>query len=408
MTKFLCDLPWVHFSIFPHGTTTVCCEAIHDQATGHGYNLKNGNEKHLLGIKDNSISDIVNSDNYKRIRREMLGGKVPDACVGCKKIEDSGGRSKRIKDSQWFDDWESKTSADGSIIPDIRSIELRLGNHCNLKCRSCNAESSTLWISDYNAIKNQVPLASNYDNIKSQDIYSFDWPESDEFYDDLEQYIDNLDELHISGGEPFLVPKHFRLLELLHKRGRTDINIGYHTNLTYDIERIRPALEILQDFKNVRFNCSIDDVAERNSYIRNPAKWDQSINNLRTFKNDYNNIFLIVCQTVNAYNFMYIEELHQYLVENDLDVYHYYNHVHSPNYQTAYIIDPEYRKQKIESIIHKLPDRQFEDISGRYKNDLYYEDAKKTFINFTTALDNRRGEDWKKLFPKLREALNVG
>lgn len=407
MSKFLCDLPWIHFSIFPHGTTSVCCEANHDQAIGHGYNLTENNEKKLLGIKDNAISDIVNSDNYKRIRREMLAGVVPDACQGCKKIEDSGGKSKRIKDSQWMEDWASKTAIDGSITPDIRSLELRLGNHCNLKCRSCNAESSTLWISDYNAIKNQLPLASNYDNIKSQDIYSFDWPESDKFYDDLEQYIDNLDELHISGGEPFLVPKHFRLLELLHKQGRTDIRIGYHTNLTYDIERIRPALEILQDFKNVRFNCSIDDVADRNSYIRNPAKWDQTIGNLKTFKNEYSNIFLIVCQTVNAYNFMYIEQLYNFLQENDLDVYHYFNHVHSPNYQTAYILPPDVRSKKLASIENMLPERQFSDLKGRYNNDVYYDKSVETFLKFTTALDSRRNENWKVVFPDLAEVLNA-
>ena len=63
---FLCDLPWVHFSIFPHGTTSVCCETEHRGAMGHGYNIDENGQKNILGIKDNSIDDIVNSDNYKR------------------------------------------------------------------------------------------------------------------------------------------------------------------------------------------------------------------------------------------------------------------------------------------------------------------------------------------------------
>ena len=73
----------------------------------------------------------------------MLAGKIPDSCMGCKKIEDGGGRSKRIRDSIWKDDWSKVTAEDGTITPNLRSIELRLGNHCNLRCRSCNAESST-------------------------------------------------------------------------------------------------------------------------------------------------------------------------------------------------------------------------------------------------------------------------
>ena len=86
--QFLCDLPWVHFSIFPHGSTSVCCEAEHKKAIGHGFNIDANGEKNILGVKHHSIEQIINSDNYKRIRREMLEGKVPDACMGCKKIED--------------------------------------------------------------------------------------------------------------------------------------------------------------------------------------------------------------------------------------------------------------------------------------------------------------------------------
>ena len=32
-------------------------------------------EKNILGVKNHSIEQIVNSDNYPRIRREMLAGK---------------------------------------------------------------------------------------------------------------------------------------------------------------------------------------------------------------------------------------------------------------------------------------------------------------------------------------------
>ena len=67
--QFLCDLPWVHFSIFPHGSTSVCCEAEHKKATGHGYNIDAKGEKNILGVKNYSIEQIVNSDNYKRIRK---------------------------------------------------------------------------------------------------------------------------------------------------------------------------------------------------------------------------------------------------------------------------------------------------------------------------------------------------
>jgi MoaA/NifB/PqqE/SkfB family radical SAM enzyme len=404
--KFLCDLPWVHFSIFPHGTTSVCCETEHRSAMGHGYNLNEKNEKNILGIKDYSINEIVNSDNYKRIRREMLEGKVPDACMGCKRIEDAGGKSKRQKDSYWKEDWSKVTAFDGSITPDLRSIELRLGNYCNLKCRSCNAESSTSWIKEYNQLKNKLPLASNYENIVNEDRYSFDWPETDDFYDDLVSYLDNIEEIHISGGEPFLVPKHFKLLEILKQRGKIDVNIGYHTNLNYDLDKIMPSLKILQDFTNIRLNLSIDDVGARNTYIRNPSNWALTVNNLKRMIDTFPNIHMSVCQTINVYNFMYVEELHDFLQREQVEVYLYYNHVHSPSYQTAYVIPSEERKRKIDSIKDSLPERLLDDITGRYYNELEYTDSVEVFNSFTNALDKLRHEDFSAVFPELNKIIN--
>ena len=399
--QFLCDLPWVHFSIFPHGSTSVCCETEHRKATGHGYNIDERGKKNILGVKNYSIEQIINSDNYKRIRKEMLQGKVPDACMGCKKIEDSGGRSKRIRDSIWKDDWQAVTKADGTIKPNLRSIELRLGNHCNLRCRSCNAESSTKWIKEYDLLKDKLPLASNYDNIRAEDRYSFDWVDSDDFYQDILEHTGDLRELHISGGEPFLIPRHFKFLQGLLDKGKTDINIGYHTNLNYDLDKIKPGLEILSKFNGVRFNLSLDDVDQRNAYIRNPANWELSIKNIRLFQERYPNIKLLICQTINVYNFLYAEELWQWLQDNDIDLYHYYNHVHSPDYQTAYIIPSEMRKQKLDSLSVTLPEHMHTDLLGRYHNELEYETARDTFVHFTKALDDTRREDCASVFPKL-------
>ena len=402
---FLCDLPWIHFSLFPHGTTSVCCETEHKGGIGHGFDIDQNNQRQILGVKDNNVADIVNCDSYKTIRKEMLAGKIPAACVGCKKIEDAGGRSKRIRDSNWKHDWKSITAPDGSITPDLRSIELRLGNHCNLKCRSCNAESSTKWIKEYNLLKDKLPLASGYDAIKKEDRYSFDWVDTDEFYHDLLSHCDNLEELHISGGEPFLVPKHFKFLQTLLQQGKTDIRIGYHTNLNYDLDKIKPGLDILKEFKNVRFNLSLDDVGDRNAYIRNPADWKLSIKNIRLFQENYPNIQLMICQTVNVYNFLYVEELWNWLQKNDIDLYHYYNHVHSPDYQTAHIIPSNIRKEKLDNLKVKLPSHMYTDLMGRYYNDLEYPDSVETFKKFTLALDRSRGENCLKVFPKLGSIL---
>ncbi len=93
---------------------------------------------------------------------------------------------------------------------------------------------------------------------------------SEEFYESLFEYTDALHTVQISGGEPFLVQKHFYLLErLVEDDLAKGIDIFYITNGNYNFEKLIPVLEKLENFHNVYISFSIDDIWERNAYIRN-------------------------------------------------------------------------------------------------------------------------------------------
>jgi sulfatase maturation enzyme AslB (radical SAM superfamily) len=399
MTKFICDFPWIHFSTFPQGNCTVCCVAKHSgKGNGHSWNIENGREK-ILTVTNSSIDEIVNCDNYKTIRLDMLNGKVPAACEGCSEVEKAGGTSKRQYESHRNLNYTELTSSDGSITPDLRHIELRLGNYCNLKCRSCNADSSTSWIQDYYKLKDHVNLASGYHWIKSNPVFNFEWTEDDNFYTNLISAAPNLEQIHISGGEPFLVPKHFLLLEKLISENRTDIEIHYHTNLNYNFEKIKPTLDLLTKFKSIHMSFSIDDVGDRNTYIRSLSDWDLTIKNLKLITENYNFVFRVT-QTISAYNFMYIEELTEYLKNENIDIRIKFNHVHSPDYLMATILPKEVRQEKIKSIESKITNINYHDLMGHYfttesNGKLEY------FKYFTNELDSVRNESLKTNFSKL-------
>lgn len=404
--KFICDLAWVHLSTFPQGNCTICCVADHsDKGNGHSWNRLPDRSIQDLTVKNNSIDEIVNCDNYKTIRLDMLHGRIPNACnVACHQVELAGAISKRQKESNRNLDYEALTAADGSIKPDLRHIELRLGNHCNLKCRTCNADSSTSWIQDYNKLKGHVELASGYDFIKSHSAFSFDWVDDEAFYDRLIDAAPNLEQIHISGGEPFLVPTHFYLLERLVKEGKTNIAIHYHTNLNYKWEKVQPALELLKNFKEVHISFSIDDVGERNTYIRSLSDWDLTISNLKLFLENYNFIYRIT-QTVNVYNFMYVEELELFLQANNIRVKVGLNHVHSPDYLSANALSKEVRQQKINSLHGIISTRNWQDLYGHYFNP-EANGRWDYFKYFTTEVDNIRKESLTTNFSKLIELYN--
>jgi len=404
MTKFICDLPWIHLSVFPQGNCTVCCVANHtDEKNGHSWNKDPDGNRQILTVTNSKIEEIINCDNYKSIRLEMLDGKIPNACEGCHMVEKSGGISKRQYETNRNLDFENITNEDGSIKPDLRHIELRLGNYCNLKCRSCNADSSTSWIQDFYKLKNHVNLASGYDWLKSNPVFNFEWTDDEDFYKNLIELAPNIEQIHISGGEPFLVPKHFSLLEKLIAENRTNIAIHYHTNLNYNFEKIKPALDLLREFKEIHMSFSIDDVAERNTYIRSLSDWDLTIKNLKLITENYDFIFRIT-QTVSVYNFMYVEELTEYLRSQDILIPVKFNHVHSPDYLSVNILPKDVRQEKINQLTSKLSRLNFNDLYGHYYSNepngqIDY------FKYFTNELDKIRNEELCTHFEKLIKAI---
>ena len=398
--KFICDFPWIHLSVFPQGNCTICCVANHlDENNGHSWNRVGENETKTITVMNSNIPEIVNCDNYKTIRLDMLAGKVPPACEGCHQIEQAGGQSKRQKETNRNLDHAALTAADGSIKTDLRHIELRLGNFCNLKCRSCNADSSTSWIQDYYKLKDTVNLASGYHWIKNNPDFSFDWVDDESFYNRLTEFAPNLEQIHISGGEPFLVPTHFKLLEKLVQEGKTDIAIHYHTNLNYKWDKIIPALDLLTKFKEVHISFSIDDVGERNTYIRSLSDWELTINNLKLFLSNYKFIYRIT-QTVSVYNFMYVEELEKYLADNKIRIRISLNHVQTPDYLAANILPKQVRQDKINSLHGVISQRNWEDLYGHYYN-LEANGQWDYFKYFTEKIDAVRNEDLNIIFPKL-------
>ena len=59
-----------------------------------------------------------------------------------------GIESKRVYEAKVYKDFDSDyasrlTGKDGSIPMDLRFVELRLGNVCNVRCRTCNPASSS-------------------------------------------------------------------------------------------------------------------------------------------------------------------------------------------------------------------------------------------------------------------------
>ena len=406
MSKFICSLPWNHISVNPHGWSSVCCEANWDREQSLARN-KGDDPVHI----SKGIDKVINSDTFKSIRREMLSGEVPEACMSCYNIEKVGGHSKRLRSEIPPSNLLNITNEDGHITPALSNIELRLGNFCNLKCRSCNAESSTSWINDYNKLKDKINLPSSYDHLLSRGV-SYDWVEDPDVYLDLLKNIYNPEVLHISGGEPFLVDKHSYLLDLLIEKDLAkDMTVAYVTNASYKFEKITPILDKLNKFKQVVINFSLDDIDERNNYIRKLSKFETVINNIKKFTSKYNFIFDIT-QTIHIFNFLYLEELHILLekeglykkdntgvIRNIND-----NFVVFPDYHNVNVLPIGIRREKIDSLEGKLNSNFFDRVKKTFYNSPD-NNLLEEFIETTNEVDRVRNESIRDIFPKLYKVV---
>ena len=174
MSKTFCSLPWNHLATHPHGVCTLCCES--EQQDGISQiSLNDGNPRRLLTLKNvTDFSEITNSDSFSRVRKQMLEGEKPVECRKCWDLESAGMKNKRYYENRRvpmdLDYAKSITNDDGTLKKvDYEFVELRLGNHCNVQCRTCNPYSSSRWMKDWDVI---YPERPSLPNMMSQDNFN--------------------------------------------------------------------------------------------------------------------------------------------------------------------------------------------------------------------------------------------
>jgi sulfatase maturation enzyme AslB (radical SAM superfamily) len=132
-----------------------------------------------------------------------------------------------------------------------------------------------------------------------------------EFWDTLKQWIANLVYIDIYGGEPFLTPALFDLLEHGAAIGASkNIELAIHTNASVFNQHY---LDILSQYKRVNFGISIDsDDPAQLEYIRHKGNFAQIIENSNRFKqfiDQHDNIEMGVTCTIVPFNVFYIDKI---------------------------------------------------------------------------------------------------
>jgi organic radical activating enzyme len=200
--------------------------------------------------------------------------------------------------------------------------------------------TSTSWYADGHQL--EAPEIPFNEYTKQFEIVrnSYDRGHKD-FWTTLKKWTENLNLIHIYGGEPFLIPGMWDVLN--HGKNidaSKNITLSIHTNASIWNEKY---LEILSAYKKVEFHISIDSsVPEHNEYIRHKGKHDQIIENTRKFINKfstYSNVESSITVTVTPLNVYYVDQ-----TLNDLkkmfDIPAGVNIVTTPEYDIRHLPQP--------------------------------------------------------------------
>jgi sulfatase maturation enzyme AslB (radical SAM superfamily) len=299
---------------------------------------------HPIGwIQEQSLEEIWNGDNMKRIRKQVLGGVRPPECEPCFSLEDQGVESLRLRHIKGeipeariklYPNATAAMHSDFTMPFEIPTMELKLNNLCNLKCRMCHPGDSTSW-NDWSEIKDFYKGSGQviFNLVEEHNLENK--PLLDKFEDNpnwwasLEKNLPHFRRVEFAGGEPLMDPQHYRILDMLAPYGH-QIEIKYATNLTTLGKGNRTVWEYWPKFKSVAVNVSIDGISSSYEYVRGNASWEELINNIKQIQTIPNISRIVGAVAVQVSNVLVLDKMIEYFL-NDLGIVFYTNMVKYPN-----------------------------------------------------------------------------
>lgn len=400
-----------------------CCMALENAEMVN----RDADGKPINAYTDIDFDSAWNSPFMRTLRKGMLSGERPTACSRCFRDEDLGMRSHRQMSNDMFADDKAEvlehTDDDGSAPTGlIRSIDIRLGNRCNLKCRMCSPVSSRATLHDYAALHGVEPDHPQLVELVGRE----DWVSEPAFLRLFEACSTGARRVHFSGGEPLLIPEMSMLLEGLIDRGLAPgIELHYVTNLTVLPERF---FALWAQFKKVGFVISLDGIGATGEYVRHPMRWSRLQKNLISLDERAASIgcdSIHINLTVQAYNVLNIDDTVEYVADHlphhgrpKLSMLYY------PEHLGISILPPDLKAtatERLDRLSERLgggwPERwrgaQVEDLrrtidaivahmNGTDRTDLLEE-----FRRWTRVLDERRGEDVRTALPEIARIFDM-
>lgn len=411
---YFCPLPFEHVHNDNAGRWLLCC---HAEPFDPEHTIFNATpEEHW------------SHPGMEQIRREMLSGDldlVKTCCSKCLKLEEQGVPSPRTRFNKARHLTPEKNRKKGKngrptlecaarmtqkpgagLRMEERVLELKLrifGNYCNLRCYMCHPINSTSRIQELEKIKGGEWL----EHMAVPERPAFF--ESDEYHEKFVASILNLlpsvKKIKITGGEPFLLKKHYEFLEQIIASGHAgEINLSYDSNMTVFQLGSQNVLDYLKHFRRVGIGVSVDNVGAKNDYIRHGSHFETTVRNIKTAQ-EFPNISVHVGCASGMLNSGDVHEVAEFFDGIGIEAKFNLCVINSPAFARAQHLPDELKRIYLERIGRSRFRDRFQTLVQMLE--LPRDESEfQVFIRYIRDLDAHRGTSVLALWPEFEPYFN--
>jgi len=239
----------------------------------------------------------------KQLKQAVYEKNLFQNCKICYKCEDEGKISERTRYLIELNDQQLDTFLASQEVQKF-NIHCTLSNLCNMACRSCNINTSSLFAKIETGIETRTPTISDdksYWNTMLECIRT-----------EVQQR--ELVNLVISGGEGFVQPDFKKLLNwLIETELSKKLSLTVNTNGIIDNKNL--IWFLCDNFKQVSLAVSVDSIYENYHYVRWPGTWARIEENLDTFayyRNNNQNFSFFLTPVWSINNIFYVADWIRY------------------------------------------------------------------------------------------------
>jgi organic radical activating enzyme len=389
----------------------------------------------LEAIKINP-SAIHNTAQKKMERIMMQTGDRPKGCEYCWRLEDTGTTSDRPHKSLIYTEEELETAfhMNGTQDVNLRTLEIAFDRTCQFACSYCNPAFSSTWAKD---IKNDGQYRDlvtdgrgHYSHShEGSQRYGFNEvnPYAEAFFAWWEQGLHaDLRELRLTGGEPLMSGYTWKLLDWFNEN-KPSCALAINTNLGIDYKKMQEFLDKTSDIPNLEIYTSNESIRGQAEYVRDGLNYQQWMDNVNTLLDSPQVKAVHVMGTINALCLPglvpFLSSLLAIRSRTSKDLNFTLNILRFPSFQSPLVLPEEIRlkyakdlenflsivdgflsdmeREHIVRLIHYLANA-----TSPHEGASPIPELEKDFKRFYKQYDQRRGKDFAKVFPELKDWYN--